>query len=935
MGKINSKTKIKAVMAGLATAAIAAGCPAAAIISEKVRMKPLQSQTLETQINNDINEITPSLKGEIVNSQATIDGETVYFDSSNTPIGNFCNSKTNVVINGVTYDKASVTSLTFGNEYSAVTKIGDNFVAYFKLLTSIDFSGLINVSSIADGWLRGSTYLQTVDFSGLSNLVEVADSWLRDCAAIETIDFSALSNLIEVGSYWLSNCAHLNTINFSGLSNLATVGSSWLRQNLYLSSVDFSDLSQLSIVGDNFLRECALVNSITIGSLKWSEGFSTKNFALSTGTSGGTIYADEYKTAKSWLLGGLSGWNTDPAYTSTSYAVLNRTTTIYFSNDDTPISNFCDKENPTVTINGTEYDKRLITSLTFGEEYGSVTEVGGCWLAGFSGLNSVDFSGMSSLTTVGDAWLDGTTANGYANLSSINFNGLSSLSYVGTGWMNGPDGGFSSLTSLDFSGLISLNYVGSNWMYGADTQRGDNYGFINMSSITVGDVNLKNIGSGDSFTTFCFYWPNSGAIYGSEASSWLQGGIINWTLIDSFITSANDPSKPIYFSQADTPIDNFCGQFDSTSSISINGSSILVNDICSIKYGTSYWNVRSVGNYWLQGYGANSFSSLKSIDFSGLSSLSSVGANWLHVSSTGTSSFASLSSINFNGLSSLATVSNYWLCGQGASSFASLKSIDFSGLTSLRAVSTYWLNGEGAFAFASLSSINFNGLKSLKTISNYFLVGGVSSHSSLTSLDFSGLMNVTSIGEAWLYAAHYSFVNLSSINFSGMDNLSSVGNNWIFGNNYSFSSLNSINFSGLSSLQIVGNNWLCAYTGRSNSFNSLTSLDFSGLTNLSTVGNGWLYGASANCFSSLTSIDFSGFAYLSSVGDNWLNGSGVNSFLSLSSITVGEAPFPTSYGSNFAGGTVAAKGTNGTIYGVTARAWNVEGLSSWNTSGGK
>jgi len=109
---------------------------------------------------------------------------------------------------------------------------------------------------------------------------------------------------------------------------------------------------------------------------------------------------------------------------------------------------------------------------------------------------------------------------GFSSLTSINFNGLSSLSSVGEGWMNGWAYGFSSLTSIDFSGLSSLSSVGEGWMFGED------YGFSNMTDIYVGDVNWK---TGFSANYFCESWLDEGTIHGTQASSWQKGGISGWS----------------------------------------------------------------------------------------------------------------------------------------------------------------------------------------------------------------------------------------------------------------------------------------------------------------------------------------------------------------------------------------------------------------------
>jgi len=264
---------------------------------------------------------------------------------------------------------------------------------------------------------------------------------------------------------------------------------------------------------------------------------------------------------------------------------------------------------------------------------------------------------------------------------------------------------------------------------------------------------------------------------------------------DSYYTLTNNPSQPIYFSEANTPISSFCASISgySNSSITINYSSVNVNNIFSLCFGDSYNGITSVGNNWLLGetvIGASSikyFSSLSSIDFSGLSSLSSVGDNWMYGEHT---SFSCLTSINFKGLDNLSVVGNNWIYGRG-SCFSSMTSIDFSGLSSLSSVGSGWMNGS---------------------------YGGFSN---LSSIDFSGLSNLSSVQDNWLYGIYGGFSSLTSINFNGLSSLSSVRTNWMCGTNNGFPKLSSINFSGLSSLSDVSSNWM---DGSDGGFSSMTSI---------------------------------------------------------------------------------------------------------------
>jgi len=270
---------------------------------------------------------------------------------------------------------------------------------------------------------------------------------------------------------------------------------------------------------------------------------------------------------------------------------------------------------------------------------------------------------------------------------------------------------------------------------------------------------------------------------------------------ESYYTLSSNPSQHIYFTESNTNISNFYATVEeeatlpiyNNNSIKINEQEVPVNSICSLYFGSSYGDVSSIEDGWLAaGESDNSFSSLTSIDFSGLSSLSSVGAGWLY--GVGANSFAKLSSIDFSGLSSLSRVGENWLNSLSEDCFSSLSEIDFEDLSSLSRVGAGWLYGVGANSFAKLSSINFEGLSNLSIVATNWLYGGENSFSSLSEIDFEDLSSLSSVGAGWLYGAGAnSFAKLSSIDFSGLSSLSSVGYSWLHGEgDDSFSSLSSI-----------------------------------------------------------------------------------------------------------------------------------------------
>jgi len=296
-----------------------------------------------------------------------------------------------------------------------------------------------------------------------------------------------------------------------------------------LSSIDFSGLTSLESVGNMWMEGAnggfSSMTSIIVGDISKSASWSDSYFCNGWPTSG-TIYGNSYEAASSWKVGSLSSWSTNPSTVFSSFYTLSSDPSVKhpFTQDDTPIDNFCTQDD-TLTINNETISKNDICSLAFGSSYGDVTSIGDDWLYGkehFSNLKSISFEGFSSLSSVGARWMEGGNY-GFSSLTSISFDGLSSLSSVGGYWMEGNTDGFASLQSIDFSGLGNLTNVQKNWMDGGT----DSYkGFSSMNSINVGSLAWQ---SGFSLIYFCNDWPTSGTIYGEQADTWLKGGISSWS----------------------------------------------------------------------------------------------------------------------------------------------------------------------------------------------------------------------------------------------------------------------------------------------------------------------------------------------------------------------------------------------------------------------
>ena len=93
-----------------------------------------------------------------------------------------------------------------------VTVIGDSFLLRATLST-VDLSGLNEVTSIEDGFLAGSGTLQTVNLTGLNAVTSIGGGFLADCGRLSTVDFTGLKAVTAIGIYFLEDCPSLTTIH--------------------------------------------------------------------------------------------------------------------------------------------------------------------------------------------------------------------------------------------------------------------------------------------------------------------------------------------------------------------------------------------------------------------------------------------------------------------------------------------------------------------------------------------------------------------------------------------------------------------------------------------------------------------------------------------------------------------------------------------------
>ncbi|MDR0739314.1 MAG: hypothetical protein LBF00_00250 [Mycoplasmataceae bacterium] len=258
-----------------------------------------------------------------------INGIKIAFNSSNTPISNFCSpaNDQNVIIDGASILKSDIKSIIFSNTYSKVTNIEKNWLNGFSSLTSIDFQGMSNVVSIGNNFLDTSFNVNTqLNFDGLSKVETIGLSFLHNCN-FNSVDFSGLTSLQSIApksnnANFISYCDYWSTIDFNGLKLSEIPNSACLVFSSSEGSPDYVgcqivDISKLTLtkIGSSFCESAPNLSKFIVGDYSFSnELMPDTTDCFDTIPSIGEIVANTENIAKTWIdnIPSFKGWKFTP-----------------------------------------------------------------------------------------------------------------------------------------------------------------------------------------------------------------------------------------------------------------------------------------------------------------------------------------------------------------------------------------------------------------------------------------------------------------------------------------------------------------------------------------------------------------------------------------------------------------------------------------------
>ena len=216
-------------------------------------------------------------------------------------------------------------------------------------------------------------------------------------------------------------------------------------------------------------------------------------------------------------------------------------------------------------------------------------------------------------------------------------------------------------------------------------------------------------------------------------------------VVESYYTLVSDPTTEIPFNIDNTPLANFCTSGNATSSITINGQSVVKNTIKELSFADEYSITTSINDNFLK-----NCTSLTSVDLSVFSNVTSIGYSFLQYCS-------SLTSVDLSVFSNVSSISYSFL-----NDCSSLTSVDLSGLSNVTSIGSHFLYG-----CSGLTSVDLSPLNNVTSVVNSFL----RNCSSLTSVDLSPFSNVTLISDSFLQGCS----SLTSIDLSPLSNVTTIG----------------------------------------------------------------------------------------------------------------------------------------------------------------
>jgi uncharacterized protein YunC (DUF1805 family) len=717
--------------------------------------------------------------------------------------------------------------------------IGDSAFSSCGSLTTVDLANT-QLQTIGNSAFSSCGNLTTVDLSPVATTLKTigsisaepaaANGVFASCSKLQTVHLSACKSLETIGDYAFSDCSQFKDPVNLAETGLKQIGNSAFRSSGIIS-LDLNKCSLLATIGESAFMSCGSLAAVDLDECITLEKISSSAFASCS------------NLAEAELSGCIKLAAIDHSAFQNCTRLVNVDLTDCGALEAIGSNTFdhCGTSPTTATLAITLDGCAKLKTI---EDYAFY----------YSGLASFDFSGHSSLKTVG------SSAFSYcAKLTDVDLSGCTELATVDSqAFAYCATSPSTAKLRVDLSGCTKLNTVAAAFTNCA------NLAIVDMSDCTsltaiAGTMfsscaKLETVDLSDC-TTLASIDASAFSGRANLATVMLTGcSVLETVGNQAFYNCAK--LKTIDLSECIGLQTIGVAAFQNSGN-SLTGSDTLSIDLsdCPALY--------TIGN---QAF--NNCAKLKTIDLSGCEALTIIGTQAFQNSGNSLTGSDTLS-IDLSDCPVLETIGN-----QAFYNCAMLKTIDLSGCTSLSAIN------EAAFkTCASLETVNLSGT-ALVTINKEAFSGC----SSLAAIDFADTLLAT-IGNA----AFYGCTKLATVDLTGCDTLTTIGASAF----ETCSQLAAIDLDDCDSLGSIGDN---AFKS-----SGLTAFVFSGHNTLTTVGSS----AFSSC-ANLKKVDLSNTG-LNNIGSAVFSGSGssigsdkftvdLSGCTSLSSIQTGSASANAFYG---------------------------------------
>ena len=350
-------------------------------------------------------------------------------------------------------------------------------------LQEIDLSDCSGITTIGPSAFSGCSSLREIDLSGMTSLTSIGSNAFYKCSKLQTVDLTDCSALTTIGSSAFQNCSSLNSVILDGCTSLRSLGTSAFDACSSLREIDLSSArDSLVTIGQRAFTNSALVEidlhdfkQLTTVDIQAFDGCQKLEIVNFNGCSalkslGGNSYmiARQFYNTPVLKLLDLRGCSSLETIGSESFSTTRTTLTVLldgctslkyiysdaFAGHGAAVELDLSQLSSLELIGSNAFVRgKFIGTLVIPEKVktiGSSAFGNNTGYGNWNQFSKIDLSKSESLETIG------SYAFGYLPVREVDFSGCTSLVSIGTGAFRND----LALNTADLSNCVSLTTIG-------------------------------------------------------------------------------------------------------------------------------------------------------------------------------------------------------------------------------------------------------------------------------------------------------------------------------------------------------------------------------------------------------------------------------------------------------------------------------------------